>query len=53
MKSVRLHGTGKLKIHDEPVPVAGAGEKLIRITAVGCAVRICIDSQRGRSAMRS
>ena len=35
MKSVRLHGTGDLQIHEEPVPVAGAGEKLIRVTAVG------------------
>jgi len=35
MKTVRLHGTGDLKIHDEPVPVAGAGEKLVRIKAVG------------------
>jgi L-iditol 2-dehydrogenase len=35
MKSVRLHGTGDLQIHDEPVPAAGAGEKLVRIKAVG------------------
>lgn len=35
MKSVRLHGTGNLQIHDEPVPVAGEGEKLIRIKSVG------------------
>jgi L-iditol 2-dehydrogenase len=35
MKSVRLHGTGDLQIHDEPVPVAGAGEKLVRIKTVG------------------
>jgi L-iditol 2-dehydrogenase len=35
MKSVRLHGTGNLQIHEEPVPVAGAGEKLVRIKAVG------------------
>ena len=35
MKSVRLHGTGHLQIHEEPVPVAGAGEKLIRVKAVG------------------
>jgi len=35
MKSVRLHGTGDLRIHDEPVPIAGKGEKLIRIRSVG------------------
>jgi len=35
MKSVRLHGTGNLQIHEEPPPVAGAGEKLVRIKAVG------------------
>jgi L-iditol 2-dehydrogenase len=35
MKSVRLHGTGNLQIHDEPVPVAGPGEKLVRVKSVG------------------
>lgn len=35
MKSLRLHGTGNLQIHEEPVPVAGAGEKLVRVKAVG------------------
>jgi len=35
MKSVRLHGAGDLQIHDEPVPVAGDGEKLVRIKSVG------------------
>src|SRR5829696_4404020 len=35
MKSIRLHGTGNLQMHDEPVPVAGAGEKLVRIKSVG------------------
>jgi L-iditol 2-dehydrogenase len=35
MKSIRLHGTGDLRIHDEPVPIAGAGEKLVRIKSVG------------------
>ncbi len=35
MKSVRLHAPGDLRIHDEPVPVAGEGEKLIRVKAVG------------------
>jgi L-iditol 2-dehydrogenase len=33
MKSVRLHGTGELKIHDEPV--TAAGEQLVRIKVVG------------------
>ena len=35
MKSVRLHGTGDLQIHEEEVPVVGAGEKLIRVKSVG------------------
>ncbi|MBK9925202.1 MAG: zinc-binding dehydrogenase [Anaerolineales bacterium] len=35
MKSVRLHGTGNLQIHEEPVPTTGMGEKLVRIKAVG------------------
>jgi L-iditol 2-dehydrogenase len=35
MKSVRLHGTGNLQTHDEPVPVAAEGEKLVRVKAVG------------------
>jgi L-iditol 2-dehydrogenase len=35
MKSVRLHGTGDLRIHDEPTPVADRGEKLIRVKSVG------------------
>ena len=35
MKSVRLHGTGNLQIHDEPVPVAGTGEQLVQIKSVG------------------
>ena len=35
MKSVRLHGTGNLQIHEEPAPAAGAGEKLVRVKAVG------------------
>jgi L-iditol 2-dehydrogenase len=35
MKSVRLHGTGDLQIHEEQVPVAGTGEKLIRVKSVG------------------
>ncbi|HSA99216.1 MAG TPA: zinc-binding dehydrogenase, partial [Anaerolineales bacterium] len=35
MKSVRLHAVGDLQIHDEPVPVPGVGEKLLRVKAVG------------------
>jgi L-iditol 2-dehydrogenase len=35
MKTVRLHGTGNLQIHEEPVPPAPAGEKLVRVKAVG------------------
>lgn len=35
MKSVRLHAVGNLQIHDEPVPVPGEDEKLIRVRAVG------------------
>jgi L-iditol 2-dehydrogenase len=35
VKSVRLHGTGDLQIHDETIPVAGVGEKLVRIKSVG------------------
>lgn len=35
MRSVRLHGTGNLQLHDEDIPVAGAGEKLVRVKSVG------------------
>jgi L-iditol 2-dehydrogenase len=35
MRSIRLHGTGDLRNHNEPVPVAGEGEKLVRIKSVG------------------
>jgi len=35
MKSLRLHGTGNLQIHEEAVPVARAGEELVRVKAVG------------------
>jgi L-iditol 2-dehydrogenase len=35
MKSVRLHGTGNLQIHEEPVPVVGDREKLIRVKSIG------------------
>jgi len=35
MNVVRLHGIGDLQMHEEPRPVAGHGEALIRVTAVG------------------
>jgi len=35
MKSVRLHGTGNLQLHEEEVPLAGEGEKLVRVKSVG------------------
>jgi L-iditol 2-dehydrogenase len=35
MKSVRLHGTGDLQIHDEPVPLVSEKEKLIRVKSTG------------------
>jgi L-iditol 2-dehydrogenase len=35
MKSLRLHGPGDLRLHEEPVPAPGEGEKLLRVTAVG------------------
>jgi L-iditol 2-dehydrogenase len=35
MKSIRLHGTGDLRNHEEPIPVAGTGEKLVRVRSVG------------------
>jgi len=35
MKSVRLHGTGNLQLHDEDMPVAGDGQKLIHVKSVG------------------
>ncbi len=35
MKTIRLHGVGDLRYHDEPIPVVGAGEKLVRVKSVG------------------
>lgn len=35
MLTVRLHGPGDLRVVDEPPPVPGPGESLLRITAVG------------------
>ena len=35
MKVVRLHGARDARIADEPMPVPGPGEALVRVTAVG------------------
>ncbi len=35
MKVLRLHATGDLRLHDEPVPSPGEGEELVRVKAVG------------------
>jgi L-iditol 2-dehydrogenase len=35
MKTIRLHGTGDLRNHEEPIPVAGAGEMVVRVKSVG------------------
>lgn len=35
MKVLRLHGTGDLQLHDEPVPIQGEGEELVNVKAVG------------------
>jgi L-iditol 2-dehydrogenase len=35
MKTIRLHTTGDLRLHDETVPEPGLGETLIRVKAVG------------------
>ena len=35
MQVLRLHSTGDLRLHDEPVPNPSDGEELLRITAVG------------------
>lgn len=35
MKVLRLHNPGDLRLHEEPLPVPGEGETLLRITAVG------------------
>jgi L-iditol 2-dehydrogenase len=35
MKSLRLHKPGDLRLHEEPVPIPGEGEKLLGVTAVG------------------
>jgi L-iditol 2-dehydrogenase len=35
MKALRLHAARDLRLHDEPSPEPGAGEALLRVTAVG------------------
>jgi L-iditol 2-dehydrogenase len=35
MKTLRLHSPGDLRLHEEPDPVPGEGEKLLHVTAVG------------------
>jgi L-iditol 2-dehydrogenase len=35
MKVARLHGPGDIRVSDEPVPVPGTGEVLVRVRAVG------------------
>src|SRR6185503_3977655 len=35
MKVARLHAAGDVRVHDEPAPVPGPDEKLLRVTAVG------------------
>jgi L-iditol 2-dehydrogenase len=35
MQAARLHGVADLRLSDEPVPVAGPGMCLVRVTAVG------------------
>jgi L-iditol 2-dehydrogenase len=35
MKALRLHATGDLRLHEEPVPIPREGEELVRVKAVG------------------
>jgi L-iditol 2-dehydrogenase len=35
MKVARLHSAGVIELHDEPEPVPGAGESLVRVGAIG------------------
>src|SRR5690349_17961956 len=34
-RAARLHGRRDLRLHDDPAPVPGAGEVIVRLTAVG------------------
>jgi hypothetical protein len=53
MKSIRLHGMRDVRIYDEPIPIADAGEKLVRIKAVAFAIRTCMGSWNARLAMQN
>jgi L-iditol 2-dehydrogenase len=35
MRALRLHATGDLRLHDEPLPTPRDGEELVRVKAVG------------------
>jgi len=35
MKTLRLHGLGDLRLHEEPIPIPKPGERILRIKAVG------------------
>lgn len=35
MKAARIHSPGDLRLHDEPVPIPGPGEALVRVGGVG------------------
>lgn len=35
MKTLRLHASGKLRIHDEPAPIPDASQDLLQVKAVG------------------
>jgi L-iditol 2-dehydrogenase len=35
MKAMRIHGPGDVRLHDEALPEAGAGESLLKVTSVG------------------
>ena len=35
MKVARVHGAGRLSLHEEPIPTPGPGEALVRVTCVG------------------
>jgi L-iditol 2-dehydrogenase len=35
MKVIRLHAPADLRLHNEPVPIPGSGEKMVQVKAVG------------------